>query len=150
MPSGNRAQTGETASAAHSTFNESAIARAPTLHFDDGVVTRHAAGQPLTADVLHVNPLATAALQPNAFAIASADDSAYGTAQARRTMTGQNDDWDAALAPTFDAVYAFPLDVGSKDAALVVPLTAGETYTVVVRGADGGVGEALVELYEVP
>jgi hypothetical protein len=57
--------------------------------------------------------------------------------------------WDSSLAATFASVGAFPLDSGSKDAALVVTLTPG-SYTVQVKGADGGTGEALVEIYEVP
>jgi hypothetical protein len=61
----------------------------------------------------------------------------------------ENDNWTAALAPTFEAVGAFALDAGSRDASLLVGLTAG-SYTVQVRGADNGVGEGLVEIYEVP
>jgi hypothetical protein len=61
----------------------------------------------------------------------------------------ENDTWDPALAATFSAVGAFQLVPGSKDAALLTTLPAGG-YTVQVRGADGGTGEALVELYEVP
>ena len=39
---------------------------------------------------------------------------------------------------------------GSKDSAVVLTLAAGKSYTVQVSGANGGVGEALVEVYEVP
>jgi hypothetical protein len=60
----------------------------------------------------------------------------------------ENDTWDPALAAVFGAVGAFPLTPGSKDAALVTTLAAGG-YTVQVRGADGGTGEALIEIYEV-
>lgn len=60
-----------------------------------------------------------------------------------------NDNWDASLAPYFSQVGAFALADGSKDAALLVTLEAGATYTVQVAGADGGKGEALVEIYEV-
>lgn len=65
------------------------------------------------------------------------------------TSVGQNDSWDASLATTFAAVGAFALDPGSKDAALLTSLAPG-SYTVQVRGADGGTGEGLVEIYEVP
>lgn len=41
------------------------------------------------------------------------------------------------------------LNIGSKDAAITVALPAGG-YTVHVSGADGGIGEALVEIYELP
>ena len=61
-----------------------------------------------------------------------------------------NDNWDATLAPVFGQVGAFPLPVGSKDSAVVVTLAAGRSYTVQVSGAGATVGEALVEVYEVP
>jgi hypothetical protein len=60
----------------------------------------------------------------------------------------ENDTWAASLTTTFAAVGAFPLDAGSRDAALLTTLAPG-SYTVQVRGADGGTGEALVEIYEV-
>jgi hypothetical protein len=60
-----------------------------------------------------------------------------------------NDNWDSALIPTFNSVAAFALTNGSKDAALVTALAPG-SYTVQVSGADGGTGEALVEIYDVP
>jgi hypothetical protein len=46
-------------------------------------------------------------------------------------------------------VGAFALTPGSRDAALLTTLAPG-SYTVQVSGADGGTGEALVEIYEVP
>lgn len=61
----------------------------------------------------------------------------------------ENDNWGSTLAATFSSVGAFPLDANSKDAALVISLNPG-SYTVQVKGADGGTGEALVEIYEVP
>jgi hypothetical protein len=61
----------------------------------------------------------------------------------------ENDNWAASLATTFTAVGAFPLDAGSRDAAIVMSLQPG-SYTVQVQGADGGTGEGLVEIYEVP
>jgi hypothetical protein len=60
-----------------------------------------------------------------------------------------NDNWDASLAATFNAVGAFGLTAGSRDAALVTTLTPG-SYTVQVSGVSGTTGEALVEIYEVP
>jgi hypothetical protein len=62
---------------------------------------------------------------------------------------GENDDWPAVLASTFSSVGAFALNNGSRDAALLTTLPIG-SYTVQVRGADGGTGEAIVEVYEVP
>jgi sugar lactone lactonase YvrE len=64
-------------------------------------------------------------------------------------VIASNDNWAAALAPTFARVGAFPLIAGSRDAALLVNLAAGTSYTVQVAGADGGTGEALIEIYEV-
>lgn len=65
------------------------------------------------------------------------------------TKLADNDTWAASLAPTFASVGAFPLNPGSLDAALLITLPTG-TYTVQVRGANGGTGEGLVEIYEVP
>ena len=64
-------------------------------------------------------------------------------------IVAENDNWSSSLAPTFSSVGAFGLTTGSKDAALTVALPQGN-YTVQVSGADGGVGEALVEIYELP
>lgn len=61
----------------------------------------------------------------------------------------ENDNWEAALAATFSQVGAFPLSVGSRDAALVVTLSAGASFTVQVSGVNGTTGEALIEIYEV-
>jgi hypothetical protein len=61
----------------------------------------------------------------------------------------ENDNWSAALAATFDTVGAFQLDANSRDASLLTTLPTG-SYTVQVRGADGGTGEGLIEIYEVP
>ncbi|MBL9212269.1 MAG: hypothetical protein JNL92_17550 [Opitutaceae bacterium] len=60
----------------------------------------------------------------------------------------ENDNWAASLAATFTAVGAFALDAASRDAALLTELPAG-SYTAQVSGIGGGVGEALVEIYEV-
>jgi N-acetylmuramoyl-L-alanine amidase len=61
-----------------------------------------------------------------------------------------DDNWHGALAPTFSAVGAFALPAGSRDAALVLTLAAGRSYTAQVSGVDGTTGEALVEVYELP
>ena len=60
----------------------------------------------------------------------------------------ENDNWSSDLAATFTSVGAFALPSGSKDAALVTSLDAGKSYTVQVKGADSGTGEALIEIYE--
>jgi len=61
----------------------------------------------------------------------------------------ENDDWTADLATDFLRAGAFALPAGSKDSALRLNLAPG-SYTVQVEGVDGGTGEALVELYELP
>ena len=73
---------------------------------------------------------------------------AQGPAIIEIWRVNENDNWGASLAPTFGAVGAFGLTAGSKDAALLVTLQPGG-YTVQVSGADGGTGEAIVEIYEV-
>jgi hypothetical protein len=65
------------------------------------------------------------------------------------TKIGENDNWASTLSTTFSSVGAFGLTQGSKDAAITISLPAGG-YTVQVSGVDGGVGEALVEVYELP
>jgi hypothetical protein len=67
-----------------------------------------------------------------------------------------NDNWGTAVgsatlatAATFSAVGAFPLTAGSRDAALLLTLNAGASYTVQVAGVSNATGEALVEVYEV-
>ncbi|MBI5380517.1 MAG: immunoglobulin domain-containing protein [Opitutae bacterium] len=61
----------------------------------------------------------------------------------------ENDNWSTAVSPSATQVGAFDLTVGSKDAALLITLPPG-SYTAQVSGADGGTGEAVVEVYEVP
>lgn len=67
---------------------------------------------------------------------------------ANGTLIAANDDWAAALAPTFASAGAFALETGSKDAAVIVTLAAGASYTIAVSGMNGTTGEALVELYD--
>jgi hypothetical protein len=64
------------------------------------------------------------------------------------TKVAENDTWSATLEATFGKVGAFPLAAGSRDAAIVMSLAPGG-YTVQVSGADGGTGEAIIEVYEV-
>jgi hypothetical protein len=61
-----------------------------------------------------------------------------------------NDNWDPVLSAVFAQVGAFPLPIGSKDSALIATLSAGGTYTVRVSGLNNTLGEALVEVYELP
>ena len=62
-----------------------------------------------------------------------------------------NNDWSAALAPSFAAVGAFPLTQGSKDAAVIVELDAsgsGRGYTAQVTGNANSAGVVLIEVYD--
>jgi hypothetical protein len=69
-----------------------------------------------------------------------------------------NDNWSAAAAgvptPNTAALIsaatetgAFALDVGSKDAALLVTLSPG-AYTIMINGPAGATGAAMIEVYE--
>lgn len=65
------------------------------------------------------------------------------------TAIAANDDWTGStLGDVFSRVGAFPLESGSKDAAVVVTLDAGVGYSVHVSGTGPG-GVVLVELYDV-
>ena len=73
--------------------------------------------------------------------------------QGNTTAIAQNDNWSSAanaaeVATVATAVGAFRLPAGSKDAALLVDLPAGN-YTAQVSGANGETGMALVEVYDV-
>ncbi len=60
------------------------------------------------------------------------------------TKVSENDNWEAALAPTFAAVGAFGLTAGSRDAALQT--TVGGSRTAQITGP--GAGVVLVEVYD--
>ena len=69
-------------------------------------------------------------------------------------LVAVNDDWQdqpaaQSVAAAAASAGAFALAPGSKDAALVVTLPAGN-YTALVSAADGGNGVTLLEVYEVP
>jgi hypothetical protein len=66
------------------------------------------------------------------------------------TRIAGNDDWgkgSGVTAATFAAVSAFPLSVGSKDAALLLTLAPG-LYTAQCSGVGNTTGIALVEVYD--
>lgn len=72
----------------------------------------------------------------------------------RSSLFAANDDWaEAGAAPmraAFVAAGAFDLpDANSRDAALVVTVPAG-VYTASVSGTGNAIGEALIEIYEIP
>lgn len=58
--------------------------------------------------------------------------------------------WDMALESSYAGAGAPRLAAASNDAAVVVTVAAGGSYTAVVRSGDGSTGEALLEIYEVP
>lgn len=71
------------------------------------------------------------------------------TVYAGSTVIATNDNWDAGLMGVMADLGAFALPAGSKDAALLLVVDAGgQGYTVQVSGADGGTGNALIEIYE--
>jgi formylglycine-generating enzyme required for sulfatase activity len=65
-------------------------------------------------------------------------------------LLASNDNWEAATANFFSQAGAFPLQAGSRDAAVIVTLPAGSSYTAQVSGVNALTGEALVEIYELP
>lgn len=82
-------------------------------------------------------------------------------------LVASNDDWGTGSSAQFAATPsyftpaaqitaaaaangAFPLDAGSRDAAVVVTLPAGANYTVQVSGKNNATGTALVEFYLLP
>lgn len=70
---------------------------------------------------------------------------------AAQTPLARSEDWDPSLTPLAHRTGAagLPLAAGARDAGLVLTLNPGG-YTAVVSGADGGTGEALVEIYALP
>ena len=72
----------------------------------------------------------------------------------QRTIISNNDwgqaDYLSELSLASNFVGAFQLQNQSKDAATLALLDAGTGYTIQVVGQDGGVGNALIEIYEVP
>jgi hypothetical protein len=66
-----------------------------------------------------------------------------------QTKLAENDDWDSQDSPAIARAGAFALESNSKDSVIVAELAPG-SYTAIVSGADGGTGEALLEVYEVP
>ncbi len=62
----------------------------------------------------------------------------------------ESDDWEAALEPVFVEAGAAGITPASRDAAVELTLPAGNFYTVLLRSADGTVGDALLEIYELP
>jgi hypothetical protein len=82
---------------------------------------------------------------------------------AHQAVIAQNNNWEtpqssgpndtpataAQVTAADTSAGAFPLAAGSTDAAMIVTLNPGQ-YTAIVSGANGGTGNAIVEVYEVP
>jgi hypothetical protein len=73
---------------------------------------------------------------------------------ASTTALATNDNWSsatnaAAIAAAAASAGAFAFTAGSRDAAVLVELSAG-SYTATVSGVGATTGTALVELYVVP
>jgi len=66
-----------------------------------------------------------------------------------QAFVAENDTFSPSLSTLFAGNGAFAFVPGAKDAALIVSLQPGG-YTVTVSGADGGTGNAIVEIYELP
>jgi hypothetical protein len=70
-----------------------------------------------------------------------------------QTQIARNDDWGdntADITSASAAVNIIPYSIGSKDSALVLTLDPDQPYTAQVSGANGGTGNALIEVFEVP
>lgn len=67
------------------------------------------------------------------------------------TVLASNDNWqgNAEVAAAVSATGAFPVPASSKDAALVLSVSAGG-YSVQVTPSTGATGIAIIEVYEVP
>lgn len=63
------------------------------------------------------------------------------------SVIASNSQWNSNLAPTFAALGAFALPVGSDDAALLETVAPG-AYTAQVSSTEGPNGVGLVELYD--
>ncbi len=67
------------------------------------------------------------------------------------TLVAENDDWSVPAGQlsgaTFSAAGAFPLEVGSRDAAIVATLGPGE-YTASTTAGEGARGTLLLEVYD--
>ena len=65
---------------------------------------------------------------------------------ATQATIATNDDWDSGLQASFQQLNINNWQLGSKDAAISLTLNPG-AYTAVVSGKNGGMGNALVEVF---
>ncbi len=73
----------------------------------------------------------------------------YKMTRGASALIGENDDWngDPALQEAFTLAGAGALDLASRDAALLITLTAG-VYTAHITNAEDATGVALIEIFE--
>ena len=69
------------------------------------------------------------------------------------TVVASNQGWGnapdpSALSDAAENVGDFPLQTGSADSALIVDVSAGNSYTAVVTSASGGQGYSIAEAYD--
>jgi uncharacterized protein (DUF1800 family) len=79
-------------------------------------------------------------------------DPAIAVLDRNSTQIASNDNWDSGSSSPIPAAFtqagAFPFAAGSKDAALLVDLQPGGSYSIQVSGVGGATGTALVEVYD--
>jgi len=76
-------------------------------------------------------------------------DPKLGVFSSGGVANAENANWSPAHSATFSAVGALPFGANSKDAARLITLTAGESYTVPVSGTNNTTSDPLIEIYEV-
>ncbi len=81
--------------------------------------------------------------------VGALSDPKIGLYSSSGVLIQENDDWTPSLRRTFDEAGAFSLPSASSDAAILVTVSAGTSYTVQVSGKNTESGEALVEIYEI-
>src|SRR5207247_1072134 len=79
-------------------------------------------------------------------------DPAIAVIDSGNNQIASNDNWGtgnaAALSSAFAQAGAFAFSAGSRDAALIVDLQPGSSYTIQVSGVGNTTGVALVEVYD--
>jgi uncharacterized protein (DUF1800 family) len=79
-------------------------------------------------------------------------DPAIAVLDGAATQIAANDNWEtpnaSALTAAFTQAGAFPFASSSKDAALLVDLAPGGSYTIQVSGVGGATGASLIEVYD--
>jgi hypothetical protein len=71
------------------------------------------------------------------------------TASSVPAKVAENDNFSGAVDTLARTLGGFGFVAGAKDAAILISLPAGG-YTVQVSGINNGIGEAIIEVYEVP